>query len=239
MVSQVQAMADYTQFCGMIELDNFSDINVPFTSAYYTMGDGNTLAAEMGTQTYTYSEAGEYPVWLVYEVGQFRSQAYVGTMIVSLSPAPVPSVAMENGTLSVTNYADVDPLPAIQWYLNGEPIEGATGLNYTPLESGTYYCVANNGCPVQSESVTIVGVLETHTAELGVFPNPANGPVTLRWTGEPAHLRVFNSVGQLVYANGISGNALVIEGLGAGHYYLQVVGQDGGQRFRSSLVVTE
>lgn len=239
MVSQVQAMADYTQFCGMIELDNFSDINVPFTNAYYTMGDGNTLAAELGTQTYTYSEAGEYPIWLVYEVGQFRSQAYVGTMTVALSPAPMPVIAVENGTLSVTNYADVDPLPAFQWYLNGEAIEGATGLDFTPTEIGTYFCVANNGCPVQSESITLVGVLETNAPVLGMYPNPAAGPVTLRWSGEPSQVYVYNTVGQVVFTAGIGGNPLVMDALSAGHYQVVVVGQNGEQRFRSSLVVSE
>ncbi len=70
-----------------------------------------------------------------------------------LPPTPTPSVLQNGNVLSTgINYA------SYQWLINGQVINGANALNYTPTTTGNYSVMVtgNGGCQTASASVQIV-----------------------------------------------------------------------------------
>lgn len=239
MVSNVRANALYTNECGTIELQNESELNIAFTSAYYLMGDDTSLPVTGDVQEYTYTSEGEFPIWLVYEVGDFRSQAYVGTMSISFEAPPTPELSVDNNLIEITNYDGVTPLPAFQWYLNGQPLEGATGISLEITESGVYSVTATDGCPAQSQELDLlfVGVPTLHDERFVAYPNPSNGPVTIQWKGQPAQLDVFNALGELVFRGTVGNTPVALSELSAGSYVMCIRDSSGMLKVQERLVV--
>jgi len=95
-------------------------------------------------------------------------------VVVGQNP-PIPEIIEEGLFLFV-----LDP-GEIQWYLNGEPIPGATDLEWAVTENGSYtVSVTNsNGCTSFSEPLVVltVAVSERSFEEARVFPNPASDHV--------------------------------------------------------------
>lgn len=72
-----------------------------------------------------------------------------------------------------------------QWYLNGEPIIGATAQTYTATENGDYYATVkdNNACEGQSNTIHIgsVGIASiTGKNSINIYPNPASNEVNIQ-----------------------------------------------------------
>jgi hypothetical protein len=93
-----------------------------------------------------------------------------------------------------------------QWYLNGQPIEGANEQLYEVTQNGDYTCVVLvNDCSSDvSNMITVqtVGVEYHPIAGISIFPIPNNGEFTLSVTA-PAGTRltasVINNLGKIVY----------------------------------------
>jgi glucose/arabinose dehydrogenase len=92
-----------------------------------------------------------------------------------------------------------------QWYLDGEPIGGATSATYTPQSSGTYTVQITdaNGCTRESEALTIVSTtLDLGLAEVRATPNPFRTTLDLYLEANVAdtyQLRIFTLDGKLVW----------------------------------------
>ncbi len=93
-----------------------------------------------------------------------------------------------------------------QWYLNGNPISGATGTQYTPTQTGTYtvvstVCGTNVSNPVVINSIG----LNTQTVAMGAFrafPNPTTGILMVECQSEinkPIQVQLFNCLGHVVH----------------------------------------
>jgi len=72
---------------------------------------------------------------------------------------------------------------AYQWFLDGNPIPGATSQNYTPVTAGMYTVEVTfpNGCVGMSEGYPfgIFGISTLSMAELSMYPNPTTGMLNL------------------------------------------------------------
>jgi len=111
------------------------------------------------------------------------------------------AIIIENG-----NLLTVDPPGGnYQWFLNGDPIPGATGISYNAIQSGNYHVeyIGPNGCPTETyvyEFTFHVGVDEHSIFEsLDVYPNPGKGEFII--TGslpsrEDVTIEVTNMLGQ-------------------------------------------
>ncbi len=76
------------------------------------------------------------------------------TLTVLVRPAVIPTSPASHsvdagGSFCLTVGVDGAPMPAIQWHLNGEPIPGATNLDYCIADAnvthgGFYYVTASN-----------------------------------------------------------------------------------------------
>lgn len=163
------------------------------------------------------------------------------------------------GSISVTVH---DPQPSIltqfnqlvcnpafasyQWYLNGNPIDGATSQMVQVTEQGVYTVVVtdDNGC--EGEAVTgnvTPGFDEFSVVEhLNVYPNPNNGEVTLELnlnSPKEVNITVSDITGRITYSSQLQANEefktrLDFSNLSKGVYILQL--EVGDERLTRRLV---
>jgi len=95
-----------------------------------------------------------------------------------------------------------------QWLLNGKIIDGATGVTYSPLVSGTYrvQVTVGDGCTAASDdfayAITAKNPAKTTDIGLAIFPVPAYTYFNVVFVAKAAgnlQLSLINSSGQVVY----------------------------------------
>ena len=92
-------------------------------------------------------------------------------------PVDIPAIAVEGNVLSIP---DLSPFfTTVVWMLNGQPIPGANGLNYTATQTGSYSVMAtsSNGCTYIWVPVSVVISQILEPALLTRFwanPNPVS-----------------------------------------------------------------
>lgn len=121
---------------------------------------------------------------------------------VTASTAVAPVISLTGSTLSSS------VATGNQWYLNSNPISGATGQTYTATQSGIYESIITSamGCNSASNQITfgVTGIPDIDPAAIGmkVMPNPNDGRFTLDFTvSKKADLdiTIVNAIGQKVY----------------------------------------
>lgn len=167
--------------------------------------------------------AGDYSVTVTDDLGCVRQKSI---SINNLEPVPATPV------LSIDNTLSVSEGEAWQWYINGNPIEGATDSNYTATESGIYSVVITyaSGCTIESNDIEFIfiPVNEIEKKSILIFPNPAldiiqiAGPEQIEITA----YRLYNMQGQPVISieNPNSGYefSINVSHLSAGLYNLKL-----------------
>lgn len=89
---------------------------------------------------------------------------------------PKPTFWIIGNTLN-TNITGFD----LQWYFNGNPINGADGLTLNATNTGNYHLIATNafGCSTSSDTILITvvnGITEGNGLQnVAIYPNPNNG----------------------------------------------------------------
>ncbi len=88
----------------------------------------------------------------------------------------------------------------IQWYFNGELIEGATSSSHTPDASGTYEAVVQyHGCTITgSIDFIITGAEEATIAGINIFPNPSSGEFFIRMNTKPESVILLDPLGRFI-----------------------------------------
>lgn len=121
-------------------------------------------------------------------------------VIVYAAPS-TPTISYGGGILTASPSA-----LSYQWYLNGNPIIGATNQNYSPSQNGDYtvtYTDANGCTSSESLPTTIsdigVGVSELD-GKLQIYPNPGTGifQITIPYTSGDATIEVYDIQGKMV-----------------------------------------
>ncbi len=115
-----------------------------------------------------------------------------------------PPIQVQGNELSVP---DLDNFIAYQWFLNGQPIQGANGSTYTALESGNYTveAVTLAGCTVVWAPVNVVvsrAVERFGLQRFTVTPNPVSGMLRIDVQVENAaylSLRLMDASGRTVW----------------------------------------
>lgn len=127
------------------------------------------------TQSITTNTSGSYTVQ-IKDANGCKSLPSLPTVTVAKPLPPTPTIAQVGNTLTSS------AATGNQWYLNGNPLQGATGQTYTYTTGGNYTVTvtASNGC---SSSSAILTALRMANTDLGngvnfyhrVAPNPVNG----------------------------------------------------------------
>jgi hypothetical protein len=91
-------------------------------------------------------------------------------VIAVFNPLPAPAIVNNAGILSTGSFS------TYQWYMNGSPIAGATGMSYTPAANGNYSVSVTNsyGCSGMSATATVSGLNVPTLQSKGIhlYPNP-------------------------------------------------------------------
>jgi len=225
MLCRLDARVEYTLDCGTISLSNSSDINMNVTNCYYRMGDGNTVSACDADAVYTFENPGNYDIQLVYEMNGFESVFFIDDLLISEFPPVTPIISYDNGTFTLTNH---DANSSIQWTLNGQPVDGANEITFTPTVSGAYAVVVNNGCPSISENLSVVSVgQELELVEMLVYPNPSNGVANINAPATCDRVEVLDATGRLVENIRLNGSQFLQMQLPSGFYLIRALNQNG------------
>ena len=154
--------------------------------------------------------AGTNPTTVVWDSGDyfvtvtnpFGCVGVSNTITVDVTPMDE-AVINENG-----NDLIVDPPGSgYQWFLNGDPIPGETGIDYAAIQSGNYHVeyIGPNGCPTSTyilEFTVQTGVEEYSIFDaLDLYPNPGKGQFTIKGalpTTEDVTIEITNMFGQLL-----------------------------------------
>ncbi len=146
------------------------------TLTYLWYINGRPIIGDTAGQ-YNFSIAGSYSVRITNNLG---CSVYTPLVSVNYGTAPVPVIST-NGTTGLISTA----FNTYLWYLNGNPIAGATHQTYTPTVTGGYTILVTdgNGCtgvsvPYYYNSVGVANVTTT-TADIRMYPNPATSIVNI------------------------------------------------------------
>lgn len=200
------------------------------------LGESLLLLADTAATFVEWYQNGELMEWEetqleVAEAGMYSAilhdaycQTLSDTVEVIVIELAAPEILFENDTLFG---------PAgftYQWFLNGEPITGATGSFFAPEESGAYslQIMDENGCDALSETLEveiISDVRQVHTAGMKVYPNPASGFVVVEKTSSsPEPYSLYHASGIKMREGMLSEqkNTLDINELQPGPYVLEI-----------------
>lgn len=159
------------------------------------------------------------------------------TVMITVQPPPPAPTVTNTGMQVSSTLAN-----GYQWYLNGDPIPGATQQEWTPLVNGNYSVVISdaNGCESQSLPVYFgtVGLEESATNVLRVYPQPADDEFTVANVRAGSTLRLFDASGRVVTTMRTNTKGLVrmdVSELATGSYLLEV--RDGKSFQRMTVLV--
>jgi len=217
----------------------------PGSSLNLCPGDRLTLTAS-GAPTYRWSTgattasitvtaAGTYSVTGTNAAG-CEGPAVAATVVASPAP-PQPSISTApiTGGMVLTSSAPTGN----QWYLNGQPVAGATGATLTvssAVQQGTYTVVVTStaGCsslPSLGQAV-VLAVAPAATSLVQLYPNPAHTSVHIQLPGMPgvdkASLALRDALGRVVRMQTVTVPAsglqyeLAVNGLPSGVYLLHI-----------------
>ncbi|TDX02023.1 Ig-like domain-containing protein [Dinghuibacter silviterrae] len=146
-------------------------------TAFQWFDDGTAITGATSA-SYTANASGNYTV--TYQTSNGCTSATSGAVMVTVNaPPPAPAISA-GGPLgfcspgSVVLSASATGATSYQWFVNGTPISGATGVSYTASATGNYTVSYTNGCPSTVSSGTAVTV---YTPLTGAVIN-AGGPTT-------------------------------------------------------------
>ncbi len=192
--------------------------------------DGATTSSYWVTEPGTYTLQASYP-----QCPDFWLNSGIG-----------PTFEFYNVQIPVINFEMVDDEPRlfittgvdVQWYLDGEAIEGADSPIHIPTESGIYTVSAidQNGCTVISAGYNYNVVSSNDTIQkvkFEVFPNPFQAEINI--VSDINHtngfIRIFDLTGKQVGSQRIMNNAtqttMNLNDLNKGIYLLEMIFDNG------------
>ncbi len=158
---------------------------------------GNT-AFQAGNPTYPQSF-----YYYLYNIDAKPITGCASERVEIVATTSVAPVITNNGNQFSSNFVDGN-----QWYLNNNPIPGATGQNHTAVASGLYKVMRadGSGCSLSSNEInfTLTAVTDIGGSEisLSVAPNPSDGRFILQLetrTRADLVISLVNSLGQEVF----------------------------------------
>ena len=128
-----------------------------------------------------------------------------------------------------------------KWYLNNTLINEGSSNQQIINSSGYYQIAISNelGCwSVRSDSVYVVktNAIDFEENNLKIYPNPTSGKVMIEGLSlsETSTIKVFSSLGNLIYINEVSGflHEIDLSGFASGMYHLQIIKNDRSYYFK-------
>ncbi|MBR9921673.1 MAG: T9SS type A sorting domain-containing protein [Bacteroidetes bacterium] len=197
-------------------------------ASYQWFRNGDPIPGATG-QEYWVKESGTYTLTVSYlECPDFYQSSGVGPTFEFIEPI-VPMLLLDQNGLSVSSGT------VLQWYLDGEPIPGATDPVLVPeFPGGTYMAQVEdaNGCIVFSEEKSVAFTDDTEDKSIQatrVSPNPGDGFFLIESQELIKSIVVYNLTGQIILEQEVSASEKVeidLRSAPAGQYWMLVKSQD-------------
>ncbi len=197
-------------------------------------GESTTLTAS-GGETYDWNGLGTESTLEVtpsetttYEVEVTNEYDCTNTAEVTVFINPLPTAEITADLVTLTAIA----AETYQWYLNGNPIDGANAQTYVAQENGNYSVAVTNefGCTSLSEEIiiSVVGLDELVNENIQLFPNPMQESSILYFgeSGTKYQVKLYTAEGKLIQNFGIVTNGqleIQRKGLSSGSYLVEVM----------------
>lgn len=157
-----------------------------------------------------------------------------GSVEVFVVPTPAPVAAITGSSLS----ASPVPNAIYQWYFDGGVIPGATGSTHTATQAGAYTVTSIVGDCESSPSNAVVYDINTaiglsDETVFSVFPNPTDGPLSVRSNGRVERVQVWNALGACLQDTNLPN--LDLSGLAAGAYNVRATVN--GQQHQRTIII--
>ena len=202
--------------------------------------ESGSLLVGANNAVYTPTASGSYSVIVTTPQGCTSGSASTN---VTINPVPTKPTFFINGNTFTTGVSGL----SLQWYLNGNPIPGATSSSFTAQIGGTYVLCGTdaNGCTNCSDSLAFsgVGLAENPHFPFSIYPNPNNGTFNIQ-PMDPRQVGIFDIIitdmtGRVIYdEKSIYGNrAIHLDNIISGAY--QLIIRHNGLQSVSKLVVTK
>ena len=206
----------------------------------WDFGDGASPEVATGEGphevTYTSESSALSSVTLSVTGIQNGVQSITQSNVISSSPTPVATFLEEdNGDDALLKLVGVSGAESYQWYLDGNPVSGATSAEYITSDFGEYVLEVTNGsCVIASSAkvftpITSIGSIDFND-QISVYPNPSEDglfmielPTELK---SEASYTVYSLIGSIVKTQSVrpTGSALVLDlsNLVRGTYLLKI-----------------
>ncbi|MFT4982591.1 MAG: hypothetical protein ACI9UR_002466 [Bacteroidia bacterium] len=154
--------------------------------------EGESVVLSTGNNQGTYlwdGTNGMNPTTVASESGDYFVTVTNAFGCVGVSNALTVEVTPLDEAFIIDNGNDLTADPpgtGYQWFINGDPIPGATNIDYPAIQSGNYHVeyIGPNGCP--TSTYVLEFTLQTGVEEYSIFdaldlyPNPGKGQFTVR-----------------------------------------------------------
>lgn len=192
--------------------------------------------------TYEINMAGVYNLMLINEFGCADSAAT--GIVIEEGEAPVVEISNEDDDHLIcpdeTIVLEGSTGDMLQWYMDGEPIDGETGDTYDATEAGTYNLMITNemGCSSFADDDYVidvdpdcgVGIAENTQINLDIYPNPVTDFLTISAELKLNAVVIYDLSGHVVYQlNEINSNIVTVnfDEFSAGLYLVQIITEAG------------
>ena len=154
----------------------------------------------------------------------------------------IPSINVNGSRLTASVIA-----PNYQWYLNNNPIPGATDRIHEIGNSGTYYVtVADQNCLFRSEATVVTDLDDELKSGLNIYPNPSKGAFTLELTKNYSgkiSVLLYDQLGNLLQSDsmekteGLFRREMIVNQTPNGIYHLVI--EQNNQRMVRKVVIAD
>lgn len=215
--------------CGLdIVMYSTPDNNYPILDWYFE----NVFISSASEVPMAFAMPGDYNI--ILEVGDENCTTTSSILVTAYEVPEVQIFNMDN-TLFTQVIAD-----SYQWYLNGNPIDGATESVYNPTEPGVYslFVIFESGCENESNAINFnVGIEEINNITFSVYPNPFEETIYLNAITEatlPLQIQIYDMIGNKVYSNTSyqKNNPLEVATIAAGSYLCKITDAQGRKSSR-------
>ena len=226
----------------VIDFVDVPSVVIKNENAILCQGQSTTLSVEEGADKYEWFIDGELieeAVENIISIDQAGDYSVRSTLnncsklsepVVIINDAPLfPTIEANDNELTV----DVEGI--YQWYINGNPIQGANESSFTTQVSGTYSVVVTSSlsdCVYTSEDFVLLltDVEELYNDQLSIYPNPVNEELFIYVSSSSDHtlnVSCTNLVGQQVfkhqeYTSGVSTIRIDMPDMSSGIYLLEI-----------------
>jgi len=169
-------------------------------SSVLTAGGANTYNWSTGENTDSITVTPTSTT--TYTVTGTNAEGCYNTATVTITVNPSPSTPIISQIYENPIILFSSSISGNQWYLNDNPISGATDQTYIVNENGNYFTIVTiDGCSsLPSNQITInnVGINDYANDEILVYPNPAQNIIYIQSSKPINEVMIINNLGQIV-----------------------------------------